>query len=100
MGISDQVESELVHVESKASIHIGNEDGKGVNTEVWNQSLRAKRRSVRPLKWRRAAHRRDYKSAGCSRSVDGETRRFLHRFDAVLPCYNRVRLGLTRRLCR
>src|SRR6266478_4139573 len=37
MGISDQVESELVHVESEASIHIGNEDGKGVNTEVWNQ---------------------------------------------------------------
>jgi hypothetical protein len=34
MGISEQIESELVQVESQASIHIGNEDDKGVNTEV------------------------------------------------------------------
>src|SRR5260370_26016577 len=45
--INDQTESELVQVESKASILIANEDGNMMKTEVRDFSIQAKIRPVR-----------------------------------------------------
>ena len=42
LSLSDQRESELVQVESQASLHVANKDGKRVNAEVEVQSIRPK----------------------------------------------------------